>query len=143
MVLNAFRRDREVVQLVPHWASCRSVAEVIVVWNDVGRPPPQPILDLVAGCNAGAAPDARVRLVRPPTNDIQNRWAVPTGGFRTAAVLNVDDDVKISCETSMWLRVAGVALCARRSGRGPRVGRGDDQGRAGRSAGGHGPWRCR
>ena len=42
----------------------------------------------------------RVRLVRPPTTDMQNRWVVPEGGFSTDAVLNVDDDVKIACEAA-------------------------------------------
>ena len=96
VVLNTFERRAALQKAVAHYATCASVAEIVVVWSEQA-PAPDP-----ADANARLYfPQARSRGAPPAryeshdTTSIQNRFEVT--GVRTSAVFHVDDDVRMPC----------------------------------------------
>lgn len=96
IVLNTFRR-RDLLKLaLEHYRGCdaASIAEIHVVWSEQTDPPRE--TDANAAEYFASDRPGFVRYDAFPTTSIQNRFAVRD--VRTAAVFNVDDDVRIPCD---------------------------------------------
>ena len=61
--------------------------QVILIWNDLEGEVPKNIKE--------ALPKEKLFIVRPSKNSLQNRY-LPMDIIRTDAILNLDDDVRIS-----------------------------------------------
>ena len=61
--------------------------QVILIWNDLEGEVPKNITE--------ALPKEKLFIVRPSKNSLQNRY-LPMDIIRTDAILNLDDDVRIS-----------------------------------------------
>ena len=61
--------------------------QVILIWNDLEGDVPKDITT--------ALPKEKLFIVRPEKNSLQNRY-LPMDIIRTDAILNLDDDVRIS-----------------------------------------------
>ena len=93
IVLNTFRR-RDLLKLaLEHYRGCdaASIAEIHVVWSEQTDPPRE--TDANAAEYFASDRPGFVRYDAFPTTSIQNRFAVRD--VRTAAVFNVDDDVRM------------------------------------------------
>ena len=99
VVLNTFERRDLLQRAVAHYATCASVAEIVVVWSEQTPAPKETDADArlyfpaPRKKNANATP--RVRYEAHDTTSIQNRFEVT--GVRTSAVFHVDDDVRMPC----------------------------------------------
>ena len=96
VVLNTFERRIALQKAVAHYATCASVAEIVVVWSEQ-VPAPAPTDDdarlYFPQARSKRAPPARYEA--HDTTSIQNRFEVT--GVRTTAVFHVDDDVRMPC----------------------------------------------
>ena len=61
--------------------------QVILIWNDLEGEVPKNIKEVL--------PKEKLFIVQPSKNSLQNRY-LPMDIFRTDAILNLDDDVRIS-----------------------------------------------
>ena len=61
--------------------------QVILIWNDLEEEVPENI--------RSALPKEKLFIVQPTKNSLQNRY-LPMDIIRTDAILNLDDDVRIS-----------------------------------------------
>ncbi|GFR46368.1 hypothetical protein Agub_g7948, partial [Astrephomene gubernaculifera] len=102
LVLNSFRRPQLLQRAVAHYAQCRSVDAVRVIWCEGGLPPtraeaPQYYSDV-----------KEVRYDIVSNSSLNNRFW-PLEGLRTEAVLSLDDDILAPCEVldelfALWRR---------------------------------------
>ena len=107
VVLNTFERRIALQKAVAHYATCASVAEIVVVWSEQTPVPeatdanarlffPAPRNSASSASSGDARYEApRVRYEAHDTTSIQNRFEVT--GVRTSAVFHVDDDVRMPC----------------------------------------------
>lgn len=72
---------------VKHYSRCTSVREIVVVWNK--GTPPNPALDF------DSAVPVRIRV--EPKNSLNNRFK-PDHLIKTKAVLELDDDILMTCD---------------------------------------------
>ena len=100
VVLNTFERRDLLQRAVAHYATCASVAEIVVVWSEQTPAPKETDADARLYFPAprkknAAHPPPRARYEAHDTTSIQNRFEVT--GVTTSAVFHVDDDVRMPC----------------------------------------------
>ncbi|GLC54899.1 hypothetical protein PLESTB_000917800 [Pleodorina starrii] len=102
LILNSYKRPALLQRAVEHYAHCKAVDAIRVIWCEDGLPP-----------NRAEAPgyysdlkEVRYDIV---TNSSLNNRFWPLEGLRTEAVLSLDDDIVAPCETldelfTVWRR---------------------------------------
>lgn len=94
VVINTFKRRKLLQRAVEHYSACPHVAEIRVIWSEQVEPPSREDQD--ATLYYGSREDI-VTYVPYPTTSIQNRFDVRD--LHTSSVFNVDDDVRIPCNS--------------------------------------------
>lgn len=83
IVINTFRdRDQNLYYLADTYHRCKSVKQIIVMWNDIERDPPRGLRGTT--------------VLVPNQNVISNRFNIKN--LMTDAVFHVDDDLMYSCD---------------------------------------------
>eukprot|EP00752_Nemacystus_decipiens_P006665 g5992.t1 len=90
VLVNTFKRPRQLEEAVRHYAKCEGVESVRVVWSEPSAPPN-------AVTNPQLFDHPRPVRVHPyPTTSINNRF-IPPSNLLTEAVFVVDDDIFVPC----------------------------------------------
>jgi len=83
--VNTFRRNDLLAKFVAHYARCRCVGDITVVWSDLENEPPE----FLVGSD-------KVAVERHSRDSLNNRFLALSAPAH-AAVLSSDDDVFVSC----------------------------------------------
>jgi len=101
IVISTYHRDVELTKNIEHWLSCPRVHQVQVVWHNPERQVIPRLKDMeneyTVYSNNKEIILRKLVIRHQVTNLLTNRFRVPTGGFDTQAVFNVDDDLVIDC----------------------------------------------
>ena len=103
--VNTFRRNDMLKGFLQHFSTCPNVESIQVVWSDQENPPPPlSFFDLPSPIDAEHT--SKIFFERQPTDSLNNRFRNLTA-VSTAAVVSLDDDLVIPCDTldfafSVW-----------------------------------------
>lgn len=91
LVINSYKRHALLQRAIAHFAKCRKLDVIRVVWCEEGLPPTR------AESPRFYSEQKEVRYDIMATNSLNNRFS-PVEGLRTEAVLSLDDDILIPCD---------------------------------------------
>lgn len=97
LVVSTYNRDEYLAHYLDHWLSCPNIYEVQVVWHDPTRQIPVKFRQMEAEYHCADGVSSRLVFMEQETNRLSNRFKPPLGGFKTEAVMNIDDDEVIGC----------------------------------------------